>query len=148
MRTPLIALSLLLPVTTPSLAQDHAKDEAAIRQRVTAYEAAVNRRDGAALAALFTPDADFAYFDSPFVVSRDSIGKRTGDALAKWPPSRRFTLETKRVRYLRPDVALVETVAHFSEGEMTTNRGSAVFVRDQGIWSWAALRVYPAEKAD
>ena len=33
MRTPLIALSLLLPVTTPSLAQDHAKDEAAIRQR-------------------------------------------------------------------------------------------------------------------
>ena len=148
MRIPFLALSLLLPATTPSLAQDHARDEAAIRQRVAAYEAAVNRHDAAGLAALFTPDADFVYFDSPLVVSRDSIGKVTGDGLAEWPASRRFTLETRRVRFLRPDVALVETVAHFSEGEMTSNRGSAVFVRDHGAWSWASLRVYPAQKED
>jgi uncharacterized protein (TIGR02246 family) len=148
MRIPIIALSLLLPATTPSLAQDHTRDEAAIRQRVAAYEAAVNRHDATALAALFTPDADFVYFDSPLIVSRDSIGKVTGEGLAKWPASRRFTLETRTVRFLRPDVALVETVAHFSEGEMTSNRGSAVFVRDRGTWSWAALRVYPAQKQD
>jgi uncharacterized protein (TIGR02246 family) len=146
MRVPLIALCLPLLATTHLLAQDHARDEAAIRQRVAAYEGAVNRRDAAALAALFTPDADFVFFDSPLIVSRDSIGKVTGDGLAQWPPSRRFSLETARVRFIRRDVALVETVAHFSEGEMTTNRGSAVFVRDHGTWSWAALRVYPAQK--
>jgi len=148
MRIPFIALTLLLPVTTSSLAQEHARDEAAIRQRVAAYATAVNRRDLTGLAGLFTPDADFAYFESPLVVGRDSIAKVTGEGLAKWPASRRFTLETSRVRFLRPDVALVETVGHFSEGEMTSNRGSAVLVRDHGTWSWAALRVYPAQKED
>jgi hypothetical protein len=57
----------------------------------------------------------------------------------------RFTLEVSSVRFVRPDVALVETRAGFSEGEMHSNRGTALLERRDGKWLWTALRVYPAE---
>lgn len=144
MRT-VIALSLLLSISTPALAQGSSKDEAAIRSQVAAYTAAINGRDRHALTALFTPEADFVFFNGPRVVGRDSIVARTSNALAEWPSTMRFTLEVTSVRFLRPDVALVESVAGFSEGQMRSNRGTAVLERRGGKWLWTALRVYPAE---
>jgi len=48
---------------------------------------------------------------------------------------------------LSPDVAIVETVATFSEGPMQSNRGTLVMVRQGEKWLGAALRVYPAATA-
>ncbi|MFL5547202.1 MAG: SgcJ/EcaC family oxidoreductase [Gemmatimonadales bacterium] len=145
MRTTIVAVSLLLSTSAPALAQDHSKDEAAIRAQVVAYEAAINGRNRPALAELFTPEADFVYFSGPKVVGRDSIVARTSAAFAEWPSTMRFTLEVSSVRFVRPDVALVETKAGFSEGEMRSNRGTALLERRGGKWLWTALRVYPAE---
>jgi uncharacterized protein (TIGR02246 family) len=145
MRTIVVSLCLLLSTSAPTSAQGRAKDEAAIRAQVAAYEAAVNGRDRHALAALFTPEADFIFFDSPKVVGRDSIVALTSKALAEWPSTRRFTLDVSSVRFLRPDVAVVETEAGFSEGEMRSNRGTALLERRGDKWLWTALRVYPAE---
>jgi uncharacterized protein (TIGR02246 family) len=144
MRTTIVAISLLLSTSAPSLAQGP-KDEAAIRAQVAAYEAAINGRDRHALTALFTPEADFVYFTGPKVVGRDSIVARTSAAFSEWPSTMRFTLEVNSVRFLRPDFALVETTAGFSEGEMRANRGTALVERRGGKWLWTALRVYPAE---
>lgn len=145
MRTTVIAISLLLSTSTLALAQGRPKDEAAIRAQVAAYEAAINGRDRDALTALFTPEADFVFFDGPRVVGRDSIVARTNNALADCPTTMRFTLGVTSVRFLRPDVALVETEAGFSEGEMRSNRGTALLERRGGKWLWTALRVYPAQ---
>jgi uncharacterized protein (TIGR02246 family) len=112
---------------------------------VAAYEAAINSRDGHALTALFTPEADFVYFSGPRVVGRDSIVARTSSAFSEWSPSMRFSLRVTSVRFLRPDFALVETEAGFSEGEMRSNRGTALVERRRGKWLWTALRVYPAQ---
>jgi uncharacterized protein (TIGR02246 family) len=145
MRTTLVAISLLLSTSAPAFAQSHLKDEAAIRAQVAAYEAAINGRDRHALAALFTPEADFVYFDGPRLVGRDSIVARTSNAFAEWPSTMRFTLKVSSVRFLRSDVALVETDAGFSEGVMRSNRGTALLERRGNKWLWTALRVYPAE---
>ena len=145
MRSTLVALSLLLSASATALAQGHAKDEAAIRAQVAAYETAINSRDKHGLASLFTPEADFVFFDGPIVVGRDSIVARTSNAWAEWSNTMRFTLKVNRVRFLRADVALVETEAGFSEGEMRSNRGTALLEHRGGKWLWTALRVYPAE---
>ena len=60
MRTPVLALCLLLLPTVPALAQARPADEAAIRKSVATYESAVNQRDARVLAGLFTRDADVA----------------------------------------------------------------------------------------
>ena len=145
MRTTVLAISLLLSTSALLLAQSRPKDEAAIRAQVAAYEAAINGRDRHALTALFTPEADFVFFDGPRVVGRDSIVARTSNAFAEWSTSMRFSLGVTSVRFLRPDVALVETEAGFSEGEMHSNRGTALLERRGGKWLWTALRVYPAQ---
>jgi uncharacterized protein (TIGR02246 family) len=145
MRTTVIMIALLLSTSVPVLAQGRPKDEAAIRAQVAAYQTAVNGRDRHALTALFTPEADFVYFDGPRVVGRDSIVALTSNAIAEWSTTMRFSLGVTSVRFLRPDVALVETEAGFSEGEMRSNRGTAVLELRGGKWLWTALRVYPAQ---
>jgi uncharacterized protein (TIGR02246 family) len=146
MRTTVPVLCLLLSATGPAFAQTRAPDEAAIRERIAAYEAAVNRRDPHAVAGLFSPTADFVFFDSPLIVGRDSIEKAS-EGLSKWPATRRFSLEVTGIRFLGSDFALVETLARFSEGEMTSNRGTALMSRRNGKWYWEALRVYPAQRS-
>ena len=146
MQTTLLALWLLLASTAPTLAQTRTGDEAAIRKSVAAFESAINQRDGRAIAGLFTRDGDLIFFDSPRVVGRDSIAKGVAETLASWPSTRKFSLEVTNIRFLGSDVALVETFARFSEGEMTSNRGTALMARRDGQWLWEALRVYPAQR--
>ncbi len=144
MRTTLLALCLLLPATAPALAQTYTRDEAAIRKSVAAFEAAVNQRDARAVAGLFSPTGDYVFFDSPLIVGRDSIAKAS-ESISRWPSTRRFSLEVTSIRFLGSDLALVETLARFTEGEMTSNRGTALMTRRDGKWFWEALRVYPAQ---
>jgi uncharacterized protein (TIGR02246 family) len=145
MRSATLSLSLLLSTTLLVFAQARPKDETAIRNRVAEYEAAVNKRDTQAILAVFAPDADLVFFDSPRLVGRDAIAKEH-EGISKWPSTKRFSLAVSSIRFLGSDVALVETLARFSEGEMTSNRGTILMTRRDGKWWWTALRVYPAEK--
>jgi len=147
MRTIMVTLCLLCAWTARAPAQSRPKDEEGIRTRVTAYVAAVNARDLPGLAAVFTPDADFILFDSPRHVGPEAIAKVHGDALASWPPTRKFSLEVTNIRFLGPELALLETIGRFSEGETRSNRGTILMARRSGAWQWAALRVYPAERS-
>jgi hypothetical protein len=74
------------------------------------------------------------------------MAKAVSESLASWPSSRKFSLEVTNIRFLGSDLALVETFARFSEGEMTSNRGTALMARRNGKWLWEALRVYPAQR--
>jgi uncharacterized protein (TIGR02246 family) len=141
----MLSLCLLLSTTFPVLAQARPKDETAIRNRIAEYEAAANKRDTQAIAAVFAADADLVFFDSPRIEGRDAIA-REHEGISKWPSTKRFSLEVTNIRFLGSDLALVETVGRFSEGEMTSNRGTILVTRRDGKWWWTALRVYPAEK--
>ncbi len=129
---------------TIALAQGTQAPEAAIREHQAAHAAALNRRDAAALAALFTADGDEIIVDGPRAAGREAIRAATQRELASWPSTRRFALEVTGVRMLTPDIAIVETTATFSEGPVSSNRGTSVVVRRDGKWLTAALRVYPS----
>jgi uncharacterized protein (TIGR02246 family) len=96
----------------------------------------VNARDERAIAAVFTPDADAVFFDSPRRVGRDSIAEAHSETLAGWPAARKFSLEVKHIRFLGSELALIETLAGFSEGEMRSNRGTILVERRDGDWQW------------
>ena len=140
-----ITLALLFSSGT-ARTQSRPADETAIRAHVAAYQVAINERDGVAVGALFATDGDFVFFDGPRVVGRDAVRQSTETALASWPATMQFTLSVTGIRFLRPDLAIVETLAHFSEGDMRSNRGTSVVVRREGKWLIAALRVFPAER--
>ena len=72
MRTTIVALALSFGATT-LLAQSRAADEAAIRAHAVAIESAINKRDVAALAALFTPDGDEINVDGPRNAGRETM---------------------------------------------------------------------------
>ena len=75
MRITVLALCLLLSTTARAPAQARPRDEAGIRSRVAAYEAAVNARDFPAIARVFTPDADLVVFDPATVRETNSFEK-------------------------------------------------------------------------
>lgn len=145
MRNIIVALAVVFPAATLS-AQDRAADEAAIRAHAVATENAINDGDAAALAALFTPDGDEINGDGLRIVGREAIRQAQEARQAQRSPTMRFTLEVTGIRFLGPDIAIVETVARFSEGPIRANRGTWVSVRQSGMWLIAALRVYPAER--
>jgi len=146
MRITAFSICLVLSATTLASAQARPKDEAGIRDNVAAYVAAINARDERKIGAVFAPDADLVFFDGPRLVGPDTIAKTHRETLASWPPTRTFSLEVTNIRFLGPDLALIETIGRFSEGEMRSNRGTILVTRRDGHWQWTALRVYPAER--
>ena len=120
-------------------------DEAAIRANVAAFEAAWNKRDVAGVVATYAPDGDVVVVDGPRVVGHEAIRKSLED-FSTTPPTMRITLRVTGVRLLSHDVAIADTLAHFNEGAVRDNRGTSVFVRREGHWLVAALRVFPAQK--
>ncbi len=143
MRFALAAL-LLTAATNDTSAQAPTSQEAAIRAQYAAVGAAINKRDAGAVASFFTVDGDEIFFDQARHTGRDVIRANAQQAYAGWTTTQRFTLTVTSIRMLGPDVALVESLATFSEGEIKSNRGTAVMVRQNGRWLIAALRVYAA----
>lgn len=118
--------------------------EAAIRQQQAALNAAINKRDAAAIAEFFAADGDEVYFDNQRIVGRNAIRENQQKAFATWPKTQRFTLAVTNVRVLTPEIAIVDTLATFTEGEMKSNRGTAVWAHQDGKWLITTLRIYPS----
>lgn len=135
-------VAALVLVAGPASPQNQAADEAAIRDRVAAMETALNAGDYAGVAALYAPDGDVMIVDGPIVSGRAAI---QADAEADWgaAPERRIALTVTSLRFLGPDVAIVNTRAELNEGAWE-DRGTWVMVRRGGEWLLAALRVLPA----
>ena len=143
-----IAFTILLLTCVPVISSSQSTPETAIREQQAALAAAIDKRDAAAVAALFTMDGDEIFFDQPQLVGPDAIRKSAEERFSTWPATQRFTLTVRKIRVLSPDIAIVDTLATFSEGEMRSNRGTSVLVRQNGKWLTVALRVYPAAAAE
>ncbi len=139
--------ALAIAVTaTPSVAQNRAADEAAVRVRVTALEAAINQRDAAAYAALFAADGDLIVLDGAPVQGRAAIEASSTESWAA-TRDRRATITPTSIRFVGPDIAIVNTLARFTVGATTTeDRGTWVLHREGGAWLITALRVLPAAR--
>ena len=108
-------------------------DEAGVRKVLATYADARNRRDAHAEALCYTEDGDFLSSTGGAAVGRAAIEK----TLTVTDPNYRFTLVIDTVRFLAPDVAVVDSTIL---GGPT--RGTYVVVKRQAEWLISAARIW------
>ena len=140
----LVAALLLLVVSATM--SNAANDDAGIRAHVAGFEAALNKRDFTAFGAQFHPDGDLILVDTAISSGPEAIRRTLEKGWAGAPSTRRATITVEKVRFLTADIAVVDAVARFSEGEPKQDRGTSVVVRRNGVWKTLVLRVLPAAK--
>jgi len=143
--------SLCLIICLSGLGQgaaSHAKDEAAIRDVVKEYVAARERRDAAAIGALFTSDADQLVSSGEWRRGRDELVKGTLASSQSTGGKRTISLET--IRFPARDVAIADGRYEITGGAGGDRRMWSTFVmtRQDGGWRIAAIRnMLPAPPA-
>lgn len=135
---------VLLPLTV-SLAGQTAPaptaDEAAVRAVVASYVDARERRDPAAIGALFTADADQVNSSGDWRRGREGIVKGTLESSQRNSGSRRITV--KAVRFTSPVMAIVDgdyEIGAAGPGGARLMWTTFVIVRQPDGWRIAAIR--------
>jgi uncharacterized protein (TIGR02246 family) len=125
----------------------------ALKERVSAFQTAWNAHDGAAVAALYAPDADQIMGDGAIAQGKAAIQRWWIDRFATAPKGTTISFSVRSVRGITADVAVVNVVATVtgpapSGGGMsaTDDRGTWLMVRRGGQWLLSALRVQQAER--
>jgi uncharacterized protein (TIGR02246 family) len=144
-------LALAIGALPTSGRADLAADTKAIQDAGQAYKVALERGDGKALAALWTPDGDIIDADGNVVKGRDTVSvlepATAGEAKDRRPE---IAIRETKIRFVDPDVAIEDgTVAVVPPGHTTPLHGrfSATWVRHEGSWKLAALREARGDEA-
>jgi uncharacterized protein (TIGR02246 family) len=157
-RSPLPALCLCVAAFVQARAaaadDQQQKDEAAVRELVTAFERASNRHDATAFAAVFALDCDFTNVRGMTGHGRKAVEEFhrplfEGDT-SKGNPSFKdavLKIDEVKVRFVRPDVASVDifwtqTGSVAPDGkDRGTRKGLATWLvtRENGIWHVAVM---------
>jgi uncharacterized protein (TIGR02246 family) len=144
--TLLVALALV--ASTFAAGQAPPTDDAAVRALVDAYSAAREKGDAAALAALFTADADQLVSSGEWRRGRDAVVKGSLASSQQTQGKRTFTIET--VRMIAANVAFADSRYDIAQTDGTTRRmwASWLLVKDGPAWKIAAIRnMLPAPAA-
>ena len=139
----ILVACLLIAVLMPTLRAQQsptAADEADVRNLVEAYTNARDARDPAAVAALFTSDADQVTTGGEWRRGRDQIRSGTADASRRNPGVRRISIEA--VRFVTRDVAIADGPYQIATGDATARRiwTTLVLVRTPDGWRISAVR--------
>ena len=142
-----VSLVLCLAVSEGALAQASRMDEEAIRKLLAAWTQASNNHDAKAGTAFFTSDADYVNVFGSWSKGATAIEKFRKDRYETVLKDSRIAPIDIKIRFIRPDVALVHELHDFSgmlgpNGEkMPTQRelGIRVLVKQHGKWLVAAF---------
>jgi uncharacterized protein (TIGR02246 family) len=137
----LLVLGSLAVVLAGRPVRAQGADEAAVRAVVASYVDARERRDGAAIGALFTPDADQVNSSGDWRRGRAGIVKGTLESSQRNSGSRRITV--KAVRFPSADVAIVDgdyEIGAAGQGAARLMWTTFVIVRQSDGWKIAAIR--------
>jgi uncharacterized protein (TIGR02246 family) len=128
---------------------DPAAEEPPLRKAVDDEESAWNRADAKGFASAFRDDATWADAFGTVAHGRAEVDKRIGEVLAAWHGTR-IALKVRRIRVLKPDVALVEADAERTgwkkippgfraeDDQTVRSRLLQVFQKEAGLWRVAA----------
>jgi uncharacterized protein (TIGR02246 family) len=143
------AAALLLAASGTLRAQGAmAADEAAVRALVEQYQAARDKGDAAALATLFTADADQLVSSGEWRRGRDAVVK--GSLASSQQTSGKRTLTIETVRGIGNGVAVADSRYDITQNDGTVRRmwASWLVVKDGPAWKIAAIRnMLPAAPA-
>ena len=118
-----------------------ATDDQEVRALVDRYVGARERRDGAAIAALFTADADQFTTGGEWRRGRDAVVRGGLSSSEQTGGTRRITI--RAVRFLGPDAAIADGAYELAgTRDGTTRRMWTTFVMTRGASGWriAAIR--------
>jgi uncharacterized protein (TIGR02246 family) len=134
-----LGFAILLSARGVMFAQGGASaEDTAIRQRLATYAAARTARDAHAEALCYAEDGDFRSSAGPFVTGRAKIEQQ----LTVANPNYRFELDVLSVRYLDPQVAVVEAdVRAGVAAPLGKLVGTYVMVKRNGEWLIGAARI-------
>ncbi len=140
-----LALMTLL-VAAPSLAEQPGgdpADERALRELHREFVAAYNKRDVAALAASYAPDADFVGIRGETYHGREQIKERMAHFLAQ-EKGVKLHSPFGALRFITPDVAIAdrsEELTPPARGEPGKIHTTVVYVKRDGKWLQASVRL-------
>ena len=145
-------LALVIGAIVPASGRaDLAADTKAIQEAGQAYKVALERGDGKALTALWTPDGDIVDAMGNVMKGRDTVSMLEPAAEGEAQPGQpEIAVRETKLRFLDADVALEDgTVEVMSPGRAAPLRGrfSATWVRHEGSWKLAALREARGDEA-
>lgn len=149
MRRVLLGVAIVALITTVVDSQTRpgtAEDEATIRQRRQAAVAAWNRHDSKAIAELFAADVDRVRSNGTYYSGRTEVEKSFADTLGGVDKNATLKEESSNVRFLTPDVALLEIVVVITDkasGTVLREHNTMVYVKRGGSWVTAAIRTTP-----
>ena len=118
-----------------------ADDDRAIHGLFAQMEEGWNQHDGAAYARVFAEDADFIAVTGLRAHGRETIARGHQEIFDTVFAGTSITLAAHEIRYLRPDVALVDATSTMSglAGAPPVSHPFAVAVKDRSGWSLCAL---------
>lgn len=136
------AILVLLSVNV-SAQNNHAADEAAMRDAVKQMETGWNTKSGAAFAKPFAEDADYVIINGSYIKGRaviESAHQRIFDTVYK---DTTLSLAVQQIRFLRPDVAVVHVKGHRSSPNAELNQGAILtlfMTKEKQGWTIAAFQ--------
>ncbi len=138
----------------PGMAQGSPQEEEAIRMQVEQFEEAWNIGDAYLLAAHFDSAGDQILPGHPVVRGRAELEEWWSEHYSRMAEGRKISLTVNSLRFLKPDVAIVNVSAEFTGGhdpegrEIPPGRDRATYVmiKTGDQWLLAALRVMVAAR--
>jgi uncharacterized protein (TIGR02246 family) len=129
---------LLILLAAASLWAQSAADKDTFRAKVQKYVDARDAQDPKSVEALFTPDADQLVSTGVWRKGRDEVVKGTLASTRNNEGKRTLTVDS--IRFVTPDVALVDCRYEISGAATRKMWSSFVFVRANGAWRISAIR--------
>ena len=109
--TALLGLVVAVGFPVPLHSQTSTQDESAIQQVLSGMDEAWNQGDAKTLASYFTPDAELIDVVGTIHGGRNAIERRDAILLGDMLNGSHLTQELRSIRFLRPDVAVVDANA-------------------------------------
>jgi uncharacterized protein (TIGR02246 family) len=119
-------------------------DEAAIHKQVKAFSAAFNKGDLDALVAMWTADAEFIREDGKVIAGKAALRDMLAAALKRCKGHQQ-SIETRSLRFIRPDVAMEEGLVRLKAPDGSVEAGPylGVWVKQDGKWLLSSVRDLP-----
>jgi uncharacterized protein (TIGR02246 family) len=132
----------------PEANKPASEDEVAITKAVADYSAAFAKGDAAAVLAFWTPDAEFIDDDGKVYRGHDALKPLFTKSLPSFK-GYKITSKVTSVRFIKPDVALVDGEQTFTppQGESDLSRFTSVWVKDNDKWRIRSARDLTPEAA-
>lgn len=138
---PLALGAVMVACLLPAARGDEQADRAAIEAATKAYQEALDKGDGEALAAFWTEDGDIIDADGYVLNGRETVAATEPPNEGELRPT--MNIQETNLRFISPNVAIEDgTVEVLFPGAAAplTGRFSAVWVKQNETWLLSALR--------